>query len=283
MQSFEIRTIADGLVFGEGPRWRDGRLWVSDMYGRRIVTVDLGGNIEEIVKIPGRPSGLGWLPDGRLLVVSMEDAVVYTYAAGELEAYADLSSYCGGPPNDMVVDSQGRAYVGNFGFDMDAGAELAPADLLLVEEGTVRVVENNMVFANGVVIDPSGRRLIIAETFAGHLSAFDIDPDDGTLSNRRIFAKVGDHTPDGICLDAEGGVWFGCFMSGNFVRVLEGGEITHEINVGDRRAVAPMLGGDERSTLFMLSADTTPEKLVQGNSTCRIDIAAVDVPGAGLP
>ena len=250
MQSFEIRTIADGLVFGEGPRWRDGRLWVSDMYGRRIVAVDLDGNIEEIVKIPGRPSGLGWLPDGRLLVVSMEDAVVYTYAAGELEAYADLSSYCGGPPNDMVVDSQGRAYVGNFGFDMDAGA---------------------------------GRRLIIAETFAGHLSAFDIDPDNGTLSNRRIFAKVGDHTPDGICLDAEGGVWFGCFMSGNFVRVLEGGEITHEINVGDRRAVAPMLGGDERRTLFMLSADTTPEKLVQGNSTCRIDIAAVDVPGAGLP
>ncbi len=160
MQSFEIRTIADGLVFGEGPRWRDGRLWVSDMYGRRIVAVDLDGNIEEIVKIPGRPSGLGWLPDGRLLVVSMEDAVVYTYAAGELEAYADLSSYCGGPPNDMVVDSQGRAYVGNFGFDMDAGAGQAPPGKIEVGRGEGRGGGKKKVIEKGGVVEPTGGRQI---------------------------------------------------------------------------------------------------------------------------
>jgi sugar lactone lactonase YvrE len=283
MQTLNTRTIAEGLVFGEAPRWHDDKLWISDMYGRRIVTVDLDGKIEEIVKVPARPSGLGWLPDGRLLVVSMEDSAMYTVVDGALQAYADLSDYVGGPPNDMVVDAQGRAYVGNFGFDMDAGEELKPADLLLVEDGKVRVAASDMVFANGIVIDPDGSRLIIAETFAGLLTAFDINPTDGSLSNRRTFAKVPDHTPDGICLDAEGGIWFGCFMSGNFVRVLEGGEITHKIDVGERAAVATMLGGEDRKKLFMLSAKTTPEELAKGNSTCRLDIADVEVPGVGLP
>ena len=282
MDSLTTTPLAEGLIFGEGPRWHDGKLWVSDMYAKRVVTVDLDGNVAQVVDVPGRPSGLGWLPDGRLLIVSMDDYRLAVMDEGQLATYADLRPHCGGVPNDMVVDERGRAYVGNFGFDMDAGETMQAANLLLVDNGEVRVVAKNLIFPNGMVISPDGGTLIVAESFASKLTGFDIHA-DGSLTDRRVFADLGERTPDGICLDAEGAVWAGCFMSGEFIRVRDGGEVTHEIDVGDRRGVACMLGGPERKTLFVLPAETTSERLVHGDSKCRVETVVVDVPGAGWP
>ena len=283
MQKLESRVLATGLVFGEGPRWRDGKLWVSDMHGLRVVTVDEAGAIDEVVRVPERPSGLGWLPDGRLLVVSMEDYQLLTFDGTELKSYCDLRPHCNGTPNDMVVDAQGRAYVGNFGFDILSGAEQRSTRLVLVEDGQARAVGEDLVFPNGMVIAPNGRTLIVAETFAARLSYFDIDPQTGSLGARRVFAELPDRTPDGICLDEAEGVWVSCFMSGEYLRVRRGGEITHRISAGNDRAVACMLGGADRKKLFLLTADTDIERLHHSDSKCRVEVADVEVPGAGLP
>lgn len=284
MQNLETNVLAKGLTFGEGPRWHDGKLWVSDMHAQRILTCDLDGQIEEILKVANRPSGLGWLPDGRLLYVSMLDSSLYVYADGTSELYADLKPFCGGDPNDMVVDSQGRAYVGNFGFDMLGGEEMRGADLVLVGlDQKPRVVASDLIFPNGSVITPDGSKLIIAETFANKLTTFDINAGNGDLSGRRTFADLGDRTPDGICLDAEGCIWVSCFVNGEYVRVREGGEITHRIDVGKDAAVACMLGGTDGKTLFLLTSDTDVERLTNGDSDCRIEIVTAPSKAAGLP
>ena len=282
MQELTARKIADGLVFGEGPRWRNGKLYVSDMHAGRVVTVDLDGRIEEVARVPERPSGLGWLPDGRLLIVSRDESQLVTLEGGGLKSYCDLAPYCSSTPNDMVVDERGRAYVGNFGFDLNSGEDPKPAELVLVEDGRARVVARDLSFPNGTVITPDGRSLIVAETFGAVLTAFDIET-DGSLSGRRTYAEVPEKTPDGICLDAEGGVWISSFLTGEYLRVREGGEVTHRIFTGGDPAVACMLGGPDRKTLFMLTSDTDIERLAKSDSRCRIEVAEVDVPGAGLP
>jgi sugar lactone lactonase YvrE len=284
MKTLEASVLADGLTFGEGPRWHENKLWISDMHANRILTCDLSGNLEEITQVPGRPSGLGWLPDGRLLYVSMLDSSLYTFANGKSELYADLGPYCGGDPNDMVVDQQGRAYVGNFGYDMLAGEEARPADLVLVGlDQKPRIVASDLQFPNGTVITPDDSTLIIAETFGTKLTAFDIDPSTGDLSGRRTFADLGERTPDGICLDAEGCVWVSCFVNGEYVRVQEGGEITHLIDAGSHAAVACMLGGEDGRTLFLLTSDTDVERLTKGESACRVETVEAPAPSAGLP
>ena len=284
MENLSVQPLAEGLIFGEGPRWHDGKLWVSDMHAGRVVTCDMSGNIEEVVRVPERPSGLGWLPDGRLLVVSMLDYRLCVVTNGKLETHADLKPHCGGDPNDMVVDSQGRAYVGNFGYDFLAGEDPKGADLLMVSpDGKIQVVANDLQFPNGTVITPDGKTLIVAETFASCLTAYDVDPASGALSNRRVFAALPDRTPDGICLDAEGCVWVSCFMSGEYVRVREGGEITHRVDVGDDCGVACMLGGPDGQTLFTLTADTDVERLAKSDSKCRIETCRAPAPAAGLP
>jgi len=284
METLAVRTLADGLTFGEGPRWHDGKLWISDMHGHRIVTCDMDGNLEEIQRVENRPSGLGWLPDGRLLFVSMLDAKLCVSSGGKAETYADLAPYCAGEPNDMVVDNQGRAYVGNFGYDLVGGEDMKPADLVLVgTDQKANVVASDLLFPNGTVITPDNRTLIIAETFGTRLTAFDIDPASGALSGRRVFADLGERTPDGICLDAEGCVWASCFVNGEYVRVRDGGEITHQIDVGNHAAVACMQGGPDGRTLFMLTSDTDVERLATGDSKCRVDVAEAPAPAAGLP
>ncbi|NIP95825.1 MAG: SMP-30/gluconolactonase/LRE family protein, partial [Akkermansiaceae bacterium] len=160
METLAVRTLADGLTFGEGPRWHDGKLWISDMHGHRIVTCDMNGNIDEIHRVENRPSGLGWLPDGRLLFVSMLDMKLCVLADGSASDYCDLSPFVGGDPNDMVVDAQGRAYVGNFGFDLIGGEEMKGADLVMVGlDRKATVVANDLLFPNGTVITPDGRTL----------------------------------------------------------------------------------------------------------------------------
>ncbi len=282
-KTLEPKVLAEGIVFGEGPRWHQGKLWFSDMHGHRVMTLDLAGKLETIVEVPGRPSGLGFLPDGRLLVVSREDRRLLRLDAEGLRTHADLGALVTGDPNDMVVDPDGCAFIGNFGFDLLAGGEPKPACLVRVTpDGQARVVAEGLSFPNGTVITPDRKTLIVAESFGNCLTAFNLRP-DGSLSGRRFFAHLGDRTPDGICLDAEGAVWASCFGQDEFIRVYEGGDLGARVAVPGRRAVACMLGGEDRKTLFLLTAETTIEDLGQGKSKARVETVRVDVPGAGYP
>ena len=281
--TLQTRVLLDGLTFGEGPRWREDKLWFSDFYTRRVMTADLDGKVETVVEVPGVPSGLGWLPDGRLLIVAMTERRLLCLDGDKLVEVADLNALATGHCNDMVVDSRGRAYIGHFGFDMFAGADFAPASVIMVApEGESRIVAEDMHFPNGAVITPDGSTLIVAESFARRLTAFDIEP-DGSLSGRRIWAQLGENeAPDGICLDAEGAVWVSV-VSGNEVRrVREGGEVTERVKVSTR-AVACMLGGPGRNTLFVMTAESSQPDVAMTKRTGRVEIVEVDVPGAGLP
>lgn len=275
--------LLDDLVFPEGPRWHDGRLWFSDLHGFEVVAVDLEGRRETVASVPTRPSGLGWLPDGRLLVVSMEDRRLLRLEPGGLVEHADLSALVGSFCNDMVVDARGRAYVGNFGFDLYGGGERADTTLVLVNpEGGARIVADGLGFPNGTVVTPDGRTLILGETFARRLTAFDVE-DDGSLSNRRVWAQLDEGVPDGICLDAEGCIWIASPREPSaHLRIAEGGEVRDRIEVPGMGAYACMLGGPERRTLFLCEAvGSRPGEIGRGNG--RVRAVEVDVPGVGLP
>jgi sugar lactone lactonase YvrE len=275
-------VLLDGLAFPEGPRWRDGKLWFSDMHGDRVMTVDLEGRTETVVEVPGWPSGLGWLPDGRLLVVSMTDRRLLRLDPGGLAQVADLSALASFHCNDMVVDAQGRAYVGNFGYDVHGGGAVTNGALVLVAPGgEARVVADDLRFPNGTVITPDGRTLVVGETLAQRLTAFDIE-DDGSLGGRRVWAQLERALPDGICLDAEGGIWVANVGGAEVLRVLEGGEVTQRLPVSTQ-AFACMLGGPERRTLFVCTAEVSEPEKARANPTGRIEIAEVEVPGVGLP
>jgi len=283
MQILDTRTVAEGLVFGEAPRWHDGRLWLSDMLGDMVYALDPGGSLQPVIAVPDGPSGLGWLPDGRMLVVSMRNRKLLAATGNDAEVYADLG-LSGGTPNDMIVDLQGRAYVGNSGCDMFVeGIVPRPTNLLLVTDGVAQEVANDLVFPNGMVITPDGRTLIVAETFAHRLTAFDIDPANGLLSNRRIFADLVDKLPDGICMDAEGAIWFASCETLEFFRVREGGEITHRIDTGGRFAAACVTGGSDRKTLYLITAHMTPELFAARQTTSRVETVQLDVVGQGYP
>jgi sugar lactone lactonase YvrE len=279
----EPQLLLDDLVFPEGPRWHDGRLWFSDMHAREVVAVDEHGVRESVVAVPGRPSGLGWLPDGRLLVVSMEDRRLLRLEDGALVEHADLSRLAPFHLNDMVVDARGRAYVGNFGFDLHGGARLAKTCLILVgPDGEASVVAEDLGFPNGTVLTPDGSTLIVAESFARMLTAFDVAA-DGTLGNRRVWGRVS-FSPDGIALDADGCIWAANPIApGGFLRIAEGGAVRERIDLDDRGGFACALGGADRRTLFLLEAfESSPHRSPQrGNG--RIRATRVDVPGAGLP
>lgn len=275
------RVLVDDLRFPEGPRWHDGRLWFSDMHARQVIAVDLEGRTEIVVEVAGDPSGLGWTPDGRLLVVSMRDRRLLRLDPDGLVQVADLSDLAGFHCNDMVVDAAGRAYVGNFGFDLHGGERPAPANLILVQpDGRTRVAAPDLRFPNGAVITPDGRTLVVGESFAACLTAFDVG-EDGSLSGRREWARLEAAVPDGICLDEEGAIWVASPVSDGVLRVREGGEITHRIGV-EHQAFACMLGGPGRRTLFICTAgDSHPDRTQDRRG--RIETVEVDVPGAGRP
>ena len=276
------RTLLDGLAFPEGPRWRDGRLWFSDMHAHRVMAVDLNGHSEIIVEVEHCPSGLGWLPDGRLLVVSMTDRRLLRLDPDGLHEVADLSGLASHDCNDMVVDAQGRAYIGNFGFDLHARAEAKNAELVLVTpDGDARVVAEDLGFPNGTVITPDGRTLIVGESFGACLTAFDI-AEDGSLSGRRIFAKLEGLLADGICLDAEGAVWVASPVSHAAVRVAEGGAEKDRVTV-ENQAYACMLGGPDGRTLFLCTSGAMGPEDCRAERSGRIETVTVDVPHAGLP
>ena len=277
-----LTVLLDGLTFPEGPRWHDGRLWFSDFFDHQVVAVDLDGRRETIVEVPNQPSGLGWLPDGRLLVVSMLDRRLLRLDSEGLSEVADLSAVATGPCNDMVVDTEGRAYVGNFGFDRRAGEQPVTTCIARVDpDGKVVVAAEDLFFPNGTVISPSGETLIVGESRARRLTAFERAPDGG-LSNRRLFADLAPNMPDGICLDAEGAVWSADPRNKEVIRVLEGGEIVTRISTGDRGAYACMLGGEDRRTLLICTCMTSGPEAAEARSG-RIEYTRVEVSGAGLP
>lgn len=247
------------------------------------MTVDMERNAETVVEVPGQPSGLGWLPDGRMLVVSMTDRRLLRLDSNGLSEVADLHELASFHCNDMVVDREGRAYIGNFGFDLIGQKPFAPAEIILVKpDGAAHVVANEMAFPNGSVITPDGETLIVAETFGARLTAFDIEP-DGSLAGRRIWAQLDGAFPDGICLDAEDAIWVASPGENSTVlRVREGGEITHRIEVSTQ-AYACMLGGPDRCTLFILTSKTTNPEKARAQASGRIETIRVDIPGAGLP
>ncbi|HVX20033.1 MAG TPA: SMP-30/gluconolactonase/LRE family protein [Acidimicrobiales bacterium] len=287
MTTWTAERFVDGLYFGEGPRWHDGRLWYSDFFERAVLSVAEDGTRRSEVAVPGRPSGLGWLPDGRLLVVSMEDRVVLRREPdGSVVRHGDLRPWATHHGNDMVVDAAGRAYVGNFGFDYyafgDGQAEFARASLVRVDpDGASVEAAADLSFPNGAVLSPDGRTLVVAESFALRLTAFDVAA-DGTLSNRRLWAHLGDCAPDGICLDAEGCIWVANALGNDCRRFAEGG---HELDrvTTSQRCFACMLGGDDRHTLYCVTAPSSAERDASSARHGRIERARVDVPGAGLP
>jgi sugar lactone lactonase YvrE len=282
MRSLEL--LVDGVDFGEGPRWHDGRLWYSDFYQRAIYAVSTDGDREAVhANLDDRPSGLGWLPDGRLLVVSMRDRkLLREEADGGLVEHADLGAVATGHCNDMVVDAAGNAYVGNFGFDYEEGGRFSTADLALVRtDGTVEVAATGLRFPNGSVITPDGSTLIVGESFGGGYEAFAIN-DDATLGERRRWADVPGAAPDGCTLDADGGIWFADALGSRVVRVVEGGEVTDEIPT-PMPTFACALGGDDGRSLFVLCAPSSRPDEVDGKGAGAIHVATVDVPHAGRP
>jgi sugar lactone lactonase YvrE len=276
------KTLIEGLCFAEGPRWHDGRLWFSDMHDHHVYAADMDGNLESIAHVPEQPSGLGWLPDGRLLVVSMLDRKLLVLEAGELSEFANLHELANYHCNDMVTDAFGRSYVGNFGFDLHAGDKPCTTSLIMVtEDGRPSVVADDLSFPNGTVITPDGKTMIIGESMNGRLTAFDIS-DDGALSNRRIWAQLENAIPDGICLDEAGGIWVASPVSNETLRVLEGGEVTDRITV-EKQAFACMLGGEDRKRLFIMTAADSDPETCRASRSGKIEYVDVDVPGAGLP
>ena len=275
-------TILRGLAFPEGPRWHGGRLWVSDQHAAIVQVLTAEGVVEERFDVPGGPSGMGWLPDGDLLVVSMLERRLYRRgSAGGLAVHAELAQLHPGHSNDMVVDRAGRAYVGNIGFDFDRGEAPGPTVMAIVSpDREVAVAAADLMCPNGAVITPDGATLIVAESMAGRLTAFDVGP-DGVLSGRRLFADIGDHVPDGICLDAEGCVWGASPFAKAVIRVREGGAIVERVEIADAQPYACALGGDDGRSLFICCAGDHDRGVTMRTRTGRIDRAEVAVASAG--
>jgi sugar lactone lactonase YvrE len=294
VHNYETRVIREGLSFGEGPRWHEGRLWFSDFYRHAIFSIAPDGTDERLEhEVATQPSGLGWLPNGDLLCVSATDHKILRFRGTSRSDFCDISDYCGFWANDMVVSSSGISYVGNFGFDLDTLlAQVGVEGLLASPPPTTNVVvvdENgsilqsvpDMAFPNGSVITPDAKTLIVGETMAFRLSAFDI-AEDGTLSNRRVWAQLEFVATDGMCLDAEGQIWVANALTNACLRVKEGGEITASVTTS-QTSFACMLGGDDQRTLYVMSAPSSDRFKIANETLGKIEAVRVDTPGAGLP
>jgi sugar lactone lactonase YvrE len=287
------RLLAEGIHFGEGPRWHEGRLWFSDFFAHAVKSVSLTGDLRTEFEIDDQPSGLGWMPDGSMLVVSMTKRQVLRRARdGKVTVHADLGAIATWHCNDMVVDATGRAYVGNFGFDLDAElaargvesvlAQHATAKLACISPtGTVTVAADEMHFPNGSVITPDGKTLIVGETFAGRLTAFDIAA-DGKLSNRRVWASTMPKVPDGIALDADGNIWIANPVAPECALIAPGGKVLHVVNT-DQPCYACMLGGDDGRTLFMMTAPALQGGTHDPAPKGKILVTKVDAGHSGRP
>jgi sugar lactone lactonase YvrE len=296
----ELTTLLDGGAFFEGPRWREGRWWVSDFYRHTVSTVEPDGKEDVVMEVEQQPSGLGWMPDGSLLVVSMRDHKLLRRSPdGEVSEHADISEFCGGHANDMVVDASGRAYVGNFGFDLMGGADPQNTVVIRVDpDGGATVAAEDIRFPNGSVITPDGKTLIVGETAASRYTAFTIEG-DGSLSDRRVWAQVAEEVPlgplaetmpllkfapDGCALDAEEHIWSADAVGARCCRIAPGGEIVEEISAPEGFGIfACMLGGEDGRTLLLCAAPDFQEANRSKSREAVLLTTTVDVPHAGLP
>ncbi|WP_192256773.1 SMP-30/gluconolactonase/LRE family protein [Mesorhizobium caraganae] len=280
----QMRLVAEGLAFGESPRWHDGRLWLCNWGTGEIVTVDTDGNIEIMLKISATlPYSIDWRPDGRLLVISGREGLLLRQELdGELVTHADLRSLSNSPWNEIVVDGRGNIYVNGGGPAPAAGEHFGPGTIVLITpDGTIRQVADNIAFANGMAVTPDNKTLIVAESHANRLTAFDI-VEDGSLANRRVWADL-DGFPDGICLDADGAAWYADVPNKRCVRVREGGEVLQTVAV-DRGCFACMLGGPDGTTLFIAAAEWRGfEHMIGDARTGQVLSAEAPAPGAGWP
>lgn len=296
----QLHTLLEGGSFFESPRWHDGRWWVSDFYRHLVLSVSPSGDSREVLEVEGQPSGLGWMPDGSMLVASMRDHRILRWSgeAGVSE-HADVSEFCGGHLNDMVVDRHGRAYAGNFGFDLMAGGDLMTANLIRVDpDGRASIAAEDLVFPNGSVITPDGRTLIVGETAGARYTSFTIN-DDGSLGDRRVWAQLApapeittlaqtlgqlQFGPDGCGLDAENHIWSADEVNARCVRIAPGGEIVQEIKAPDGLDFfACMLGGEDGRTLLMCAAPDFAEDNRTNAREAVLLTTTVDVPHGGLP
>jgi sugar lactone lactonase YvrE len=299
MTDRQLRTVVTGGMFFEAPRWRDGTWWVSDFYAHQITRFTAKGQATPVVEVEGQPSGLGWLPDGSLVIASMKDHKVLRLADGELSTLADLSDYCTGHLNDLVVDEAGHIFVGDFGFDLMAGGDARTATLKRVDpDGRVTVVADELQFPNGSVITPDGTTLIVGETFGNRYTAWDLAP-DGALSNRRVWAALGPEVtgrtaaevlgqlviaPDGCALDAENHIWAADGLGARAVRLAPGGAVVDEVPAPEGLGVfACMLGGPDGRTLLLCSAPDFYEHNRSVAHEAVLLATEVDVPHAGRP
>ena len=306
----ELKKLTGGLYFGEGPRWHENKLWFSDFYSHKVMTLDENNSLETVCDVPSQPSGLGWLPNGDLLIVSMLDRKILKFSEGSISVHADLSEYVAHKCNDMVVGRDGTAYVGNFGMG-DAGESLNSTHLMIVKsDGTVLKGPDNLLFPNGTVITEDGKNLIIAETLGAKLTSFDIE-DNGELTNRKLWARTSPlfslliikslsslgfdvskidfskysknlHVPDGICLDEKNGIWIASPTTKAVVRIEKGGNITDKINT-PKGAFACMLGGKERKTLYVIISNSSDPEEAQASPEGEIHSIEVEIPGVGKP
>jgi sugar lactone lactonase YvrE len=283
----EVQTLLTGIAFGESPRWHDDRLWFSDWGAQEVVAVDLEGNSEVIIRVgfPSFPMCIDWLADGRLLIVSARDGLLLRREPdGSLVTHADLSGLAEKqhPWNEIVVDGRGNAYINNQGFEFPGG-KFAPGTIaLLTPDGAARQVADGIAFPNGMAVTPDNQTLIVAESYGNKLAAFDI-AGDGGLSNRRVWADLGGGVPDGICLDAEGAVWYADVPNKRCVRVREGGQVLQTIEL-DRGCFACMLGGVDSRTLFLVATEWRgTEHMAEGARTGQVLTVEAPAPGAGWP
>jgi sugar lactone lactonase YvrE len=277
----EPHILLSGLVMGEAPRWHENRLWCTDLGAREVLAIDLFGTSEVVAYVPSL--GLGFLPDGRLLIVSMRDGLLLRREPdGSLVTHADLTSLSRQPWNDLVVDGRGHAYVDNIGFEFPGG-EFAPAGILalVTPDGSARQVAEGLAFPNGMAVTPDNSTLIVAESYGARLTAFDIAA-DGSLSNQRVWASLDGAHPDGICLDAEGAVWYADVPAKRCVRVRAGAETLQAIEL-DRGCFACALGGTEKRTLFIVAAEFPAAASGVGARTGQVLMAEAPAPGAGWP
>jgi sugar lactone lactonase YvrE len=273
------RTLLTGLSFGESPRWHDGRLIVSDWGAGEVLAVGADGAAEVVARAASFPLCVDFLPDGRMLLVA-GPTLLRQESDGSLATHADLGAFGSTPFNDIVVDDCGNAYVNNIGFEFMSG-DVKPGWVVLVRpDGQARVVADGLMFPNGMAVSPDGRTLVVAESYASCLTAYDIDADGG-LSGRRVFAPLGEDHPDGICLDAQGAAWYADVPHAHCVRVAEGGEVLQTVELG-RGGFACVLGGPERRTLYVVTNEWGPQGPV-GEHNSTVVAIEVDVPGAGHP
>lgn len=279
-----LQAFVSGLGFGEAPRWHSGALWLSDIARRAVLQIDaLSGAVERVLTTPGEPSGLGWLPDGSMLVVQMEEHEVLRWDGSTLQLYARTGAFSRARLNDMVVATDGRAWLSNMGFDYESEPARATTLVGLDPQGVAHAAAMDLWCPNGMAIAPSGNQLIVGQSASREVLAFDIGP-DGRLDGRRVFGTLPEGAcSDGLCMDAAGAVWIASPITREFLRMEPGGTITDRVPTPERYAIACVLGGQDRRTLFCLTAATLSLHAARGTSESRVERVRVTVPGAGTP